>query len=400
MSDDSIYRPRASFHFMNLPADVQCLILSNVDLHTLKSLIKAIPSARQLYFKYSSSILQGSTALMGLQIRNLLLTVYSLVSTIKSVDTYPTPDLDDMGTFLKQNLDTEKPRRIDLIKSHPLGALQMMCEIDREVVGLARDYANDIYGNACRRDNPGAVLPPLQLSGTEFHRLKRAFYRLKLFGVLFYNYADRFHVDLKASYATFFTRLSLFEIDELVTAYQFALRVRHYFKSPSVHQGCLYSGSKPWTNSDPFNCEICRGLYTIHTGEEVVDSYPWMRRSAQPFWYTVHYDFIHYDGLWAESDLCRPFPIKAWCDMPEANEPSAGWSLWNEYYKCSNRRVSGQTYVNAFRILGYCFWDDKRLRGWGNMFGQAWVSEERRRSYHLWCTICRSQGSMGYCRHP
>jgi len=389
-------RASSSFPFTNLPADVQLLILGNVDLHTLQSTTRAIPSARELYLEYPSSILQAVTATMGPQIRNLLLTTHSLVSTIKAVDVYPQPDLDDMEKYLAENLDTEAPMKVDLLDYDALGVLHALCEIDKEVSDYVKDFAYDIYENACRCDNPGAIPPPLSLSPTEEYRMTRAFYRLKLFGVLFYNYPDRFHVSMESFQAVFFARLSAFEIDEVVTAYQFALRERRYFKSPCVHIGCSYPRLKLPTNNDPFNCQTCRGLYTMHVSKNVLEARPWGRRNVQPFWWTVSEHFAGPED-WAHPDMCKPYPIKNWHDTPDSNEPSAGWSLWREYYERSGSSVSRQLYVNVFRVLGYCFWDSTRLEGWGNMFGEQWVTEETQRWHPVWCDVCQSDGWEESC---
>ena len=263
----STRRTAFPFLFTSFPADVQLLILSNMNLHILQATTEAALCAKELYLKYPSSVLRGATATKGIQIQNLLLTTHSLVSTIKAAEVYPQPDLEEMQNYLAENLDTEKPRNVELVEYDALGVLHTLCEIDREVSEYVEDYADDIYERTCGRDNPGALPPPLVLSQTEKHRLTRAFYHLKLFGVLFYDYADRFRVDLESSHVVFFDRLSAFEIDELVTAYQFALRERRYFEPAYVHKGCSYSRSKPWTNSDPLNCKNCCGLYArIETG--------------------------------------------------------------------------------------------------------------------------------------
>jgi hypothetical protein len=71
-----------SFPLTDLPPDVQLLILSNLDLHTIQNLMNAIPATKELYLSYPSSILRGVLASMDLQTRNLLLTTYNLVCII------------------------------------------------------------------------------------------------------------------------------------------------------------------------------------------------------------------------------------------------------------------------------------------------------------------------------
>jgi hypothetical protein len=288
----------------------------------------SIPSLRKLYLEYPSSILHDATATMGLQIRNLLLTTEHLVTTIRAKHTDDIPDLDDMEVFLSDSLDTETAWKIHPERNGAPIALQTMCEIDTEVAGLVHDYVKDIYERACRRHNQDAIPPPLVLSPTEMHRLIRAFYRLKLFGVLFYNYADRFCINLFPSYKIFFTRLSAFEIDEMNTAYEFLIRDDRHFKPAWPHIGCSFAKLNPWTDEDPFNCWKCGGQFD----SMMVRDGCIRPRAVQPFCCTLQRHFI-YMGRWADSGRCRALPVKQWHDVPEANGPSAGWALWHEKHE-------------------------------------------------------------------
>jgi hypothetical protein len=374
MSRTRLRRVRPTFPLMDLPADLQLLILSKMDLHTLQNIIQAVPHVRETYLRYPSSILRGAVAEIVPQVRNLLLTTYRLTCIIRSGDVSQKPDLSNMGGFLADNLDTEKPRKIDFLEHDALDALHTFCEIDAEVMNLVQDYAKDIYERACHRDNPGAIPPPLVLSPNERYRMMRAFYRLKFFGVLFYNYVDRFNVHLEPFYAEFFNRLSTFEIDELVTAYQFVLRERRWFKSVCIPHDCSWDHSRFWISIDPFNCERCRGQAM---GYVEVQPGRTRRRAIQPFWYTVMQErFVDRDGLWAERLASRPKPIKNWDDISEANEPNKGWLSWCEVRDNPIWLVDKNAYVKNFRILGYCFWDRTRLKGWGDMFQEEWFGEQ------------------------
>jgi hypothetical protein len=391
-------RASSPFPFADLPADVQLLILSNVDLPTLKAMTESVPSARDLYLEYPSSVLHSATATRGLQVRNILLTTASLVSTIRAVGMYSKPDLEDMDRFLAESLDTETPKKMELLEYDPLGALSTLCEIDAEIVSFVHSYAEDIYEKACSRDNPEAIPPPLVLSTAEHHRITRAVYLLKLFGVLFYDYADRFHLDLEPCYPAFITRLSTFEIDEVVAIYQFALRKSHYFQPAYVHTRCLEDRIKMWDNldplnCDPLNCETCRGRYNnTHMKEGVEEP-----RTPHPFWYTVHEFFLARHVPWADPKLCTPSPIKTWRDFPGAAQPTKGWLWWREYHDGSAARVMGKTYVGAFRTLGYCFWDAARLEGWGNMFSAEWVQQQREKNNGVLCNHSHLVGCRGSC---
>jgi hypothetical protein len=375
---------RPSFPFLDLPAEVQVLVMSNVDIHTLQNLVRATPSARDMYLRYPTSILQGAVATMGLQFRNLLLTTYSLMCAINHANIYTKADITSMEAFLEKSLDTEEQRRIDLLEFDASRALDTLCDIDKEVTTFVQAYAEDIYERAYHRYDPGVVLPPLVLCSVETYRITRAFYRLKLFQVLFYNYADRFSIDFSQSeaYQAFFDRMSDFEMDEMVTAYQFALRDRRYFKSAYPHKGCTYTGHKPWRNDDPLHCETCRGAFS--TDMRSLDSTPASapsaravnrRRRPQPFWSTLQDAYLSSLGLWAEPTSCRSTPMKEWTTEPEANGPNAGWLYWKPVRDTIMSAATRDVYVRHFRIFGFCFWDYSRLREWDYMFSPLWPFE-------------------------
>jgi hypothetical protein len=364
---------------MNLPVDVQLHILGSLDLYTLHKAVQAIPGVKELFLRYPSGVLQRVTTGMGVQIRNLLLTTHSLICRIQRGDTSLATRINDMTAYLAEHLDMEGPRKIELTKGDAWGALCRLCDIDSEISSLVQEYAQDIYERACQRDNPGAVSAPLMLSTTERYRMARAFYRLKLFSVLYYNCADRFKIDLQPTYYDFFVRLSAFELDELITPYQYLVREQRHIIPAIPHTNCTYAGYKPFRNDDPFNCSRCRGAYTEYDSISG-GSATW--RSAQPFWHTLSGFLINAEGLWAEPDVCRRTPIKLWDDMPEADEQGAGWLSWSRF-RDHHMGVSRETYVNDFRILGYCFWDGERLAEWGDMFGWDWVDQ--------YCPTCQSR---------
>ncbi|KAH7392826.1 hypothetical protein BKA66DRAFT_456970 [Pyrenochaeta sp. MPI-SDFR-AT-0127] len=366
MTHSRSHRTRPSMPLMRLPPDVQLHILRNMDIHTLHTAINAIPYAKALYLRYPVTILQGATAAMGLQIRNLMMTTYGIIHRVNSgFSAYSNETLNDMSTFLASRLDTDGPRDMFSFESNGLRVIEALCKLDAEISCHVEAYAFDAYSRACHHDNPGVAPPPLIISSIERHRITRAFYQLKLFGVLFYNYADRHRIDLQASYSAFFDRLSTFEVDEITTAYQYLLREGQFFISAYPHNNCSYVPVKPYRGClDPFNCETCRGRCLGPSNPLS----PWWR-GVQPFWHGLICKYVDPVGLWAEPAYCRQTPIKIWDDMQRTNKPNAGWLLWCDYRELPE--IERDTYVREFRNLGYCFWDRVRLEGWG-MFEASW----------------------------
>jgi hypothetical protein len=192
-----------SFTLEGLPADVQLLIIRNMDLQTLQSVTQVISSAKELYLMYPSGILQGALAFLAPQIRNLLLTIHSLAGTIKHPGIFLAPDLTNVDLFLAVNLDADEPKKIELLEYDPMGALHGLCELMADVGGLVQDYAAAMYNRACYHGDCAAVTP-LSLSSVELRRVTRATYRLKLFGMLFYNDLRHSAVSSPSSFKTFF----------------------------------------------------------------------------------------------------------------------------------------------------------------------------------------------------
>jgi hypothetical protein len=374
-----------SFPLTDLPPDVQLLILSNLDLHTIQNLMNAIPATKELYLSYPSSILRGVLVSMDLQTRNLLLTTYNLVCIIQSAEEHPKPDLSNMDDFLAENLDTEEPQNIDFFGQDAAGALDTLCEIDAEVTDFVTQYAQDVYYTACKTHEAEAIVPPVSLSSTETHRIMRAFYRLKLFGVLFYDYTHRFDLDLKSSAYEYLDRFSAFELDELIAAYDSFFTRRRPFKPAHIHEDCpfLRTCVRP-DIEDTRHCERCRGL----CANIRVNNGFYNRPDSETLWTLLLKSRYTGVGTWAKPEYSLQTPIKIWHDDPEANEPNAGWLLW-----CKVRDGSSPNeneHVKGFRNLGYCFWDSERLEGWDDIFQEGWFSENR------YCTskvVSRQEGA-------
>jgi hypothetical protein len=309
---------------------------------------------------------------MGLQMGNLLLTTCSLICALQFSDTKSTLVLDHISKFLVENLDTEQFNKTEVQENNPLDALDMLCTIDTEVMSLVQDYAQVVYQCAFRRDNPGAIPPPLILSKAEMYRMRRVFYRLNLFDVLYYDCSGRSDIDSKPFYIEFFKRLSAFEIDELVAAYGF------------VYQECCWNNVDSEYKEHPIASSMGqRGIEPLKryrarcTGSENTPSWFTRSRVSQPVWFNfVMKGFIDRNGLWANLVSSRCMPIKSWDDAPEANERNKGWLSWCKVRDNPNWGINRHACVRHHRNLGYCFWDGTRLAGWGSMFQESWLSEE------------------------
>jgi hypothetical protein len=297
-----------------------------------------------------------------------MLTTLSIARSIDSVEMYLRPDPSNLEKYFIDHLDADIPAEILKIDESPLQVLDMVYALDWEVRSLVHDYAHEAFAWACRFDNPGAVVPPLILSPTECHRITRAFWRLKLYGVLFYNYADRFSQDLSSTYSIFVDRLCPFEIDEMVTVYQSMVRNRHHFISSFPHDNCPFAGMLPYRNRDPFECPDCQGRYQFDLPRN------------QAFWHIMEDKYLGDRIMGADPAVCRKTPIKLWHDAEESNKPNAGYKGYPAF---SNRgfgmRVSPLiARYFSYRNRGICFWDRNRLEGW-----DYWDRK-------LVCWICKS----------
>jgi hypothetical protein len=130
MLDNRSRHQPTPFAMMDLPTDVQLLILSNMNLHTLGNITRTIPDVRKLYLRYPSSALQGALAKIDPQTRNLLLTACSVVCIIKSCIMHPSLVGNNISNGLADSLDTEDSRKIDVTLCDVLSRL---CEVDAEV---------------------------------------------------------------------------------------------------------------------------------------------------------------------------------------------------------------------------------------------------------------------------
>ncbi|OAL01717.1 hypothetical protein IQ06DRAFT_375984 [Phaeosphaeriaceae sp. SRC1lsM3a] len=378
---------RACFPFLRLPADVQLIVLGDLDLLTLRNMGEAVPGVKELILMRPSIIWHSATTLLGPQLRNLLMTSFGLAYSIKATQVPPQPGISDMKHFLVNNLDTITPvaSTSNLLQNNALRALEMLCEIHGEVITLVRDYAQEKYECACECDDPGTVIPPLVLSPIEWHRLTRAFYRLKLFGLLFYHYPVAFGLNLEPTTGDFFATLSTFEMDEMIIAYHFLLQRDQYFPLTYIQKECACLSRTPPHDDQPEAHWRCSQGCAKHLSKIPLDT---MR---QRFWgKLVELGYSNEEEHWVKPYKCLETPQRLWDHLPETNEESEGWRLWSEVrdsYECG---ADGEEYKEYFSRLGYCFWDASRLDNWGDVFSQRWFKEERHASgYYPYCDYCR-----------
>lgn len=356
-----------TFPFVDLPPELQLCVLGFLDPSTLQNALVASSLCESLYELHAESLLRSVTSHMGRQIQNLMLTTFSIRRSIQRGCIPPGIEFPGVKEFLEDHLDTEKPRRILCEADDFFEALSDLASQESEISALVEDYARDTYKRACSRDNPGAIHVPLVLSFTERHRITRAFWRLKIYGHLFYDCADRFLIDFDDSYAAFLDRLSAFEIDEMVTAYQYMVRYRLHFTSAFPHTSCPLAMSAPCRNRDPFECSGCQGRHLLRldvTGSHVyqMGHLHRKRRNVQAFWQIVEDKYLSRVALWADTSVCRSAPVKTWDDVPEPNEPNEGWKHCEE--QISKKYLTDGEFRSDYRNLGFCFWDISRLEGW------------------------------------
>ncbi|KAH7089627.1 hypothetical protein FB567DRAFT_306720 [Paraphoma chrysanthemicola] len=364
------------FPFLDLPADLQMLVMSNADIHTLQNLTYASPHTMSLYRSHPTGILQGAVATMEPQFRYLLLTTYSLVCAIRHEDPSNNALIGNVEAFLKDRLDTEDHRPIELVDHDALGALYMLCTIDADVSIVTQNYAETIYERAYHYWNPGVVLPPLLLSPVERYRMTRAVYRLRLFQVLYHDYPDRFEPDFEdpEGYPDFSERLSAFELDEMGSVYAFARQSR------PEHGGCTFIDHWPWRTITPFECQKCQStsLYDTDLITALTAARPsaHSRRSVvQPFSNILDGQQTGRHKPWADPKSWRQFPIKIWPTHPEVHRPSIGWMHWFPSRGSDANSTSATVYAEQFQRFGHCFWDAERCAEWGGMFSPIWRFE-------------------------
>ncbi|OCK76030.1 hypothetical protein K432DRAFT_385753 [Lepidopterella palustris CBS 459.81] len=323
-----------------------------LDLGSLHSLVLSTPCIKELYIAYPEQVLRDVTGRFGFQIQNLVLTARAVLKETQYGCKGTPSDLENMETYLLRNLDSEGPKRIVVDGSDALPILEDLAGLDSRLNELVQEYAMDTYNRACQFDNPGAVVGELTLSPSEHHRISRAFWLLQLYGMIFYDFADRMysHANPWSNFTGhyFLRRLAVWELDEMVTVYQFMVRYRlsmSLIPCCSCHIG-ESDVPRPYSrNRDPLECNRCRGRFRQYRYQiwDFLDSYT-------------------RDRTYALEQQCNRAPAKLWPDYPSANLPGPGWSFFN------NIRIHGSVirpvYKGYFRNLGFFFWDRERLQRW------------------------------------
>lgn len=308
-------------------------------------------------------MLRCVTSHMGRQIQNSKLVILRVIRNIQLRDMNLGPSIENMHTFLGTNLDTNKMPKIIWKDDDAWEVLRLLRTLENENYSLVEDYAFDAYSRAYKHDTY-AIPSNIELSLTERHRISRGFWRLKLYGVLFYNYADCFDLALNDAYSVFLDRLCDFELDEMVTLYQWMVRQRCYFNSEYPHIGCLYTGERMGRNRDPFECPDCQGRVVCFSTNR-----------SQAFWRIVEDRYLTSNavghGVWADSRICRQTPLKTWHDFQESNAPNEGWKVFRNHWYAG--AMNAPLYACIYRNWGYCFWDWKRLDELGCF--EVWESQ-------------------------
>ncbi|KAF2006142.1 hypothetical protein P154DRAFT_559292 [Amniculicola lignicola CBS 123094] len=322
---------------MNLPLELQLHVMSLLNLVTLQNIVLSTNYARDIFLMYPETLLQHCSSRYGAQLRNMMTTASKVILSVRNrtqLTELSGEDIEDkMETFLVTYLDSAQPQKILHSSICAFQVLDILSTLEQEMTALLWDYATDDYTRAVHLDNPGIIAPPLRLSRTETHRILRTCLRLKLFGLLFYNYVDLFRLDIESSREVFLSRLCVFEIDEMLTIYQFMVRHRYRLSCLCPSQICpldmKFSGQL-LRNRDPFECDCCQGH------RKNPDSYPFCTGTrpfprVQAFWSTMENVYLRDSSngwilqLWVNPLAAGDAPVKEWMDWPEGNKPNTGW---------------------------------------------------------------------------
>ncbi|KAH7117558.1 hypothetical protein B0J11DRAFT_87877 [Dendryphion nanum] len=329
--------------FTVLPVDIQLEILGLLEPLDLQSAIYSSSHIESIYLESSEYLLRASTGHMGLQIQGLVLTTLAFVRSIYTNQSPRGPtDSATMDAHLAEYLDTTSKRKIITINDEPMAVLDTLALLVRGVTALLEEYTTKTYEYA---SGVATCVPPLLLSHTERLRILRAIWRLKLFGVIFYDYAGRFQLRLMGSSYVFFRRLCSFEMGELFTIYNFMVQHRYHFKSTYPHQWCRPQISLDSRHRDPLACQNCLGF---SRGVEYTNRIFWDK-----------YQMVTLPYSWAGLSGSPPHPITAWEDFPESNLPNAGWDKFFEDIGHSNSIA--YDFKNVVSRDGLFFWDSDRL---------------------------------------
>lgn len=373
MASEPPARPQSTFSFLTLPLDLQIQILGALSPSALHNTTAAHPSLAAVFQEYPGSILKDTFSTLHPQLRNFLFTIHGIDSAIKQPNIYPRPKFEKMSKFLKKSLDEKCI--LQGFEQDPIAALERLRAIEDDVDWHMREYAQETYERICKHDDilmdddVRSNFPPLKLSAVEEHRIKRAFYRLRLFKAIFYDYADHFKMDLRESYVSFFKRLSAFELDEFILLEMFCRRRRGLFLATCGHSECIHYGAAPWRRGAKPNWEQCMSASKDPGVSECLTDW----RLLWPIRDTIEEHYIDGNMDWIDPTKCRETPSRLWDDVPEANDPN---DIWRCCVKDIHVHRTVWEYQSDFQMLGFCFWDAQRVKNtWGDIFGKQRIDD-------------------------
>jgi len=228
---------------------------------------------------------------------------------------------------------------------------------------------------------PIISLEPATPSPTEFHRIRRAFWRLLLYSDLFHEPNSRYPIPrtgehTEATYA-FIRFLTVWELEEMECAY-------HHLQAQVDECADLDS---PFYSPDLANrLRTTFGLPPSPPDRPHSNEYP-----GHPIANRHITDSIDY-----HRDIARHDAVIAWPDTQAANTPNAGWQYLQEH-ESHHQLVSRTLPLRCFLDWGYCIWDPSRLDSWwlidrkGNRFLAG------KGKWEWWCLEKCETDVCGYC---
>ncbi|KAF2817628.1 uncharacterized protein BDZ99DRAFT_20719 [Mytilinidion resinicola] len=354
--------PTRTFPLSNLPPELQFRVMANLDPKTLYNLVDINRRTKDLYLAYPEMVLRSVASQEGLQLRNLTLACLEILQAVRR----ETPlDLKHLDQYLSRTLDTENPGSILPCDTNPIAVLKDLQILHTDVKDLVEEYSKEIHHRACLFDNPGAVEPNFVLSTFERHRISRACWMLRFYGLLFYEYLAKFILlieDFEPALgegpgfpaSVFFHRLCPSEVDEMLSVYQYTVRECRYVSSTAQHNSpCPGTNDSHWIRGsrEPLGCQNCH----------------FMTKNA--LWDVLRQNIVG-DGLWALEERTVKSPSKIWTDWPSSNVPNPGWTFFNEARKHHN--IERFIFISYFRNIGFFFWDQERLDAWHFIDFEGW----------------------------
>ncbi|OCL02107.1 hypothetical protein AOQ84DRAFT_383016 [Glonium stellatum] len=210
---------KTAFKFFNLPFDIQLHVMTFLDICSLTTFLQASAHAKAIYIHNPNTILKGLLQQWPRQLSQLIQANLFIIQ--KQTAPAPSP-----SEIYSRYVDAEKTPRIVIDTIHPLHTLRHFLRLVHEIGRCSRELVNCSLGIICYIENQAldVSIVSSQLSETEWHRIYRAYLRLKLFGLLFFTMnrqiPDKASLkSLQCATRAFFTRLCSWEIEELNSAW-------------------------------------------------------------------------------------------------------------------------------------------------------------------------------------